>query len=326
MITGIVAYAKDAIKKHPYLFGSWLLGNVLYIAYSMYDNYKRYSALQLDYNINPNLEPNYNPNPQPIFDPQNKPFSPFMVLQYWGTDRVIEQYDNKEWRVVNFTIDWVSNCNKQWVSLGAVEGREKLFLDENDEFMVKIKKDVLEASRGKSVSDVLKIVNEQIKHLTNSANGELFQQYEKEFKEKHHNITNEANPPIIINEFIENRISVCRHKALIACPLLAHLVDNQCLPTGEVRMYRSFIFEEDGNLRGTHAWTIYQEKVSEDLWLVDPEWETELNLSNKVWLDFAYKYYGISVINDMKTRLRQIAAENTNVNELTEQIGRLNIT
>lgn len=372
MISGIVTYTQTtvvrAVKAHPYLFA----GTLLMGAYSIYNIYKYANnrrVLDYAYNRMPNPVPPLTTGTVPTTTPTttvptttvpttvhiptlNLPnrtndnaesewiisttlFSPNNTRKYWNH---LENISN--WIVVTTEMNWVNNPNHLWVNLGASKYSEALFFNENAEYMMNLKRRVLAASLGKPVAEVLSIANQYINQLSDYSCDDQYNNFLLNRAQQNNN----PNPAVLMEEIIARKFFVCSHRSLIACSVLAYLVENQCLPFGEVRKYRSYLWNENGvtdtqfaqlrlsrtdlnkdneALRGTHGWAMYYENESKTLWLVDPQWEEAINLNTH--LDHAYKFYGFSVINDMKERLRKIAEDTNDMHKMTERMCSLKL-
>jgi hypothetical protein len=75
---------------------------------------------------------------------------------------------------------------------------------------------------------------------------------------------------IEMETLVKEKLLVCRHKALLAASLIAHLVDNGILPKGTVRQYRSDLVENNGHVKGAHSWSVYRNSETGEIWICDP--------------------------------------------------------
>lgn len=82
----------------------------------------------------------------------------------------------------------------------------------------------------------------------------------------------EKGVPIIpLDEFLKNRLGVCRHHALLASFLLDSLIKDKILSPGKIHHQRSDVFG------GAHVWVIYEpdDMHRQDAYLVDSLWHSE---------------------------------------------------
>ncbi|MBI2791309.1 MAG: hypothetical protein HYX61_05075 [Gammaproteobacteria bacterium] len=217
------------------------------------------------------------------------------------------QFDHKPWQIVNSKTNWVNNANKQWVSLGSSKSRERLFFDENSPVVTELKAQALLACKGKDIATVLDTVNALVNDLTaqpgksrQDVERSLDAQLEELLREKRKTLGPSDDINIHFDELVEKKILVCRHKGLLAASILAHLVENNILPQGCVRQYRSSLKIND-KIIGAHTWSVYRNATTGDLWMCDPRWQTAKNVTQEY--NHLAARYGNSALSDMVKRL-----------------------
>ncbi len=107
------------------------------------------------------------------------------------------------------------------------------------------------------------------------------------------------------DELIAKRLLVCRQKGMIAASIIANLVHKQILPEGTVRRYRSDLLLDNDTSPGAHAWAVYRDLTTGDIWIIDPRGQCVQNLSFPFPRDRAAlnKIYGKRVIDNMINRM-----------------------
>jgi len=225
--------------------------------------------------------------------------------QLHGTQDTVE-YNNQSWKKVSSKVNWVKNPNSLWVSLGSAVERERLFFDENSSTVTKLKQKILTSCAGKSIENALNIINSLINELTHVEGKSIFAvetNLDGEL-DLFLSLVHEKKPGKFIDvhfeTLVKNKLLVCRHKALLAASLLAHLVENKILPQGIVRQYRSELAYEHG-IGGAHTWATYRDLTTGHLWICDPRNRLVYNMATKY--DHAVKALGKTTLEVMVKRL-----------------------
>lgn len=197
-------------------------------------------------------------------------------------DNEFEEYLGVKWQRVTSEINWVGNENKLWVSLGSSLKREKLYFAEDSPLIQTLKVKALSLCRGRALIDVLNIVNELINSLT-AINGEDYLVTDARLEPALEQLLNtkvtslQQVVSIHMDELIQRRILICRHKGLLASAILGFLVEQKVLPSGSVRQYRSTIIKN--NRITAHTWSVYREHSTGQIWICDPRWRIAQNVN-----------------------------------------------
>lgn len=197
-----------------------------------------------------------------------------------------ESFQGKDWQVVNSEINWVGNKNTLWVSLGSSYSREKLFFNENLPKIMTLKAKACKACKGKTIPVILGIVNDLVNKLTAIRNKNLIDT-EAWIDERLKNLIIDSRAhqqkkqdecvSLSMETLLEERVLVCRHKALIAAALLRELVEKGILPFGRVRQFRDQIIHHH-RVSG-HTWVVYRDITTGDLWICDPRLHVVANVN-----------------------------------------------
>lgn len=225
---------------------------------------------------------------------------------------VTKSFDNKAWRKINAQINWVEANNTTWTSMGSSDTREHLLFDESSPIIEDLKTYVVDQCQHlkgdvpailKTVNNVVNMLTKQIGISRREVEAGLDKRLETYIKYKMHIMNSSKSPVITMDELIQHKILVCRHKGPLAACLLAELVRNNILPNGTVRQYRSEI--QHGTHIGVHTWAVYRDKQSNNLWMCDPRWDYVENVTHNA-TQAAAKGYGTVAINKMITRLNTL--------------------
>lgn len=244
-----------------------------------------------------------------LFNPPPFAGRTFLSDRKHGT-AVAKSFDNKKWCKINAQINWVEANNTSWTSMGSSDTREHLLFDESSPIIEDLKTYVVDqCQRLKgNIPAILKTVNNSVNLLTKQigisrreVEAGLDKRLENYIKYKMHLMNTSKSPVITMDELIQHKILVCRHKGPLAACLLAELVRKNILPKGTVRQYRSQI--QHGTHVGVHTWAVYRDKQSNDLWMCDPRWNYVQNVTRKTAKAEA-KGYGVEAIQRMLTRLK----------------------
>ncbi|MBN9287212.1 MAG: hypothetical protein BGO43_02225 [Gammaproteobacteria bacterium 39-13] len=220
----------------------------------------------------------------------------------------MHSFQGSEWLKMDSSVDFASTPCTRFVSLGADPNREKLFIDTNSLEMIKIKRQAELKCFGRGVMAILEIVNNIVNSLVTESENEfkitptnIEERLKKFLANKRSQL--QANEVICahLDEFIKEKILVCRHQAPIATILLAHLVKQNILPQGIVRQYRSLL-KQDDDKKGAHAWAVFRDIKSNKLWLCDPTWQVVAQVENQIKY-LILKGYGNVSLNKMLRRL-----------------------
>lgn len=219
-------------------------------------------------------------------------------------------YESEQWQKVNSKIDWVKSTNTQWVSVGSSRDREHIIFNENSEKIRALKQEAIQQCQDKigNIQEILSTVNEIANQLTDQPNTSrraveigLDSLLENFINIKKLSNKDSIEPPTItMDELIDEKILVCRHKGLLVASLLGELVRQGILPEGTVRQYRTQL-----DMGGVHTFATYREKSSNDLYICDPRWEYVENVS-KSEENVAHKGYGERAIQIMLAKLNII--------------------
>lgn len=230
----------------------------------------------------------------------------FIAEKVHGVSDTLD-YNKIQWKAVKLSVNWAGNPETHFVSLGSSKERERLFIDENTPH-IKALKDRVKArcQGGKSVQDVLSVVNEEINALTlipGMSDSDVERTLNKRLesflfiqpKDKEKNIN------LNLDTLIDQKLLVCRHKAILAASILGTLVDEKILPNGKARQFRANLLEGKSDIAmGAHTWAVYRDSKTSDLWVCDPRWRT----AKKVTLpQFAgLREYGLTTLQEMVLR------------------------
>lgn len=216
-------------------------------------------------------------------------------------------YESEQWLKVNSKIDWVKSTNTQWVSVGSSRDREHIIFNENSEKIRHLKQEAIQQCQDKigNIHEILSTVNEIVNQLTDqpkvsrrsveSGLDDLLTNFIRDKKLSNH--ASLESPAITIDELIDEKILVCRHKGLLVASLLAELVRQGILPEGTVRQYRTQL-----DTGGVHTFATYREKSSNELYICDPRWQYVENVSKSAD-QVAQKGYGINAVQIMVDKL-----------------------
>ncbi len=199
-------------------------------------------------------------------------------------DAIYERYANTRWRLVNSTVNWVANPHRLWASLGSSLWREKLLFDENDQRIQALKLKAITFGRGKSIQEILGYVCNLVNSLTNVPNEPIIHT-EKRLDAEIEGLLEAAhaqgNPHIYLHmsDLITQRKLICRHKGLISTAILRECVEQNILPFGSVRQYRSTLANNEA-----HTWSVYRDFSTGHLWICDPRWRIADNVSQQVYV------------------------------------------
>lgn len=101
-----------------------------------------------------------------------------------------------------------------------------------------------------------------------------------------------------IEEFIQNKIGICRHFAFVSTYLLDQLLENKIL-SGNVHYIRDIISSPFA--AGGHAWSLFLDSNG-TIWHLDPLWNVLQDLTDPVQLNFLYDLYGQDAIKRQLNR------------------------
>lgn len=223
-----------------------------------------------------------------------------------------KSFDNKTWHKINAQINWVAATNTSWASIGSSDAREHLLFDESSPIIEDLKTyaiDQCKQLKG-NIPAILSEVNRIVNALTSQpglsrheVEAGLDKRLNDYIVDKKRLMNTTLSPVITMDELLQNKLLVCRHKGPLAACILAELVRNNVLPAGTVRQYRSQI--QHGTHIGVHTWAVYRDKQSNDLWMCDPRWDYVENVTHNA-TQAAAKGYGTVAINKMITRLNTL--------------------
>ncbi len=236
-----------------------------------------------------------------------------------------KSFDNKTWHKINAQINWVAATNTSWASIGSSDAREHLLFDESSPIIEDLKTyaiDQCKQLKG-NIPAILSEVNRIVNALTSQpglsrheVEAGLDKRLNDYIVDKKRLMNTTLSPVITMDELLQNKLLVCRHKGPLAACILAELVRNNVLPAGTVRQYRSQI--QHGTHIGVHTWAVYRDKQSNDLWMCDPRWDYVENVAHNA-MQAAAKGYGTVAINKMITRLNTLdQAEFNRLHALSE--------
>lgn len=210
-----------------------------------------------------------------------------------------EVVDGLTYLRVTSEVDWVKNPNALWVSVGASLMREKILFNENSAIIQLLKQTALIRCQRKSIDDVFSEVNNIINELTYVPGQPEIVTEDKLDKSMDRLLERYyiQGEPLYINmdNLIKGGLLLCRHKALLACALLRHLVEKEILPPGTVRQYRSDLKQ------GAHTWAMYRNFSSGHLHICDPRGRLYGNVSTS--FNYFVNTYTLPVLQFMIQRL-----------------------
>jgi hypothetical protein len=217
------------------------------------------------------------------------------------------------WQVISTDIDLTQSFqNQKWVSLGSSNSRENLFFDTNTPRLKLMKLHNRNSCRGKSVREILEIVARNVDELTSdevSPRDLIERQLEHKLfsflEERAKALLPGESLNIEMDELIDKKILVCRHKGLIAAALIADLVQQQILPFGSVRQYRSGLREYGKSQIGAHVWAVFRDFSTGELWHCDPRW-LKVREVNREKSTLVADGYGSETIDYMIKRLDEL--------------------
>ncbi len=237
-----------------------------------------------------------------------------------GTSNYIyKTADGREWHWVHQEIDFASDDKALWVSMGSSRERENLLFDTNSPCIKKIREQAIAQSNGKPVRAILETISVIVDNLTAIEGTPRHIREEELDSELDQFLITAGGKDVTMDELIERKHLVCRHKALIAAFLLGELVKEKILPPGEVFHCRSELREEPkqrlGERRrrplkkpptlfhGVHCWANYFEfSGAQDFWMCDPRWQSVINLEEE--MKVAIMRYGKPTILNMLYKLK----------------------
>lgn len=232
-----------------------------------------------------------------------------------GTSNYIyKTADGREWHWVHQEMDFASEDKALWVSMGSSSERENLLFDTNSPCIKKIREQAIAQSHGKSVRAILETISALVDNLTAIEGTPRHIREEELESELDQFLITAGGKDVTMDELIERKFLVCRHKALIAAFLMGELVKEKILPPGEVFHYRSELREEPKQrlaltrrrplkkpptlFHGVHCWANYFElSGNQDLWMCDPRWQSVINVEEE--MKTAMMKYGKPTILNM---------------------------
>lgn len=167
---------------------------------------------------------------------------------------------------------------------------ECALFDRESTVMKQLKHRALTETKGMFLQDKLKFVNAIINKMTEGhEEGLVERMYDYLLKKaiEQSKLSVSLNGVLIINtsiahpitaevtmeEMIENKLIVCRHRGLMAACIIGHMIKNGALPAGSARYYASKINN------GYHAWAVYCEHETGSIWMIDPMWKKVINIT-----------------------------------------------
>ncbi len=274
----------------------------------------------------PNQVPLTPPSPSPVAGMQSPPTPPQENMELILRTVIAQNlhgkgaisFEGKNWDQVSANVDFAGLKTRYMVSLGSSTSRERLFLDRESphEKMVALREKIANESRGKTVPEILAIVNKHIDALTTdhpSVRGQSRNQIEAGLDGRLDRYLNDraagripgkpANRDVSMDELVDAGILVCRHKGLLAASIMGQLIDNKILPPGAARQYRSEIQNVAGRTIGAHTWSVYRDGTTGDLWVNDPRWAQVKKVNPARMSDIGY---GVPAVRQMMQRLDAI--------------------
>jgi hypothetical protein len=113
------------------------------------------------------------------------------------------------------------------------------------------------------------------------------------------------HPVIPLDFFIEKKIGVCRHHALITAYFLDRLSKEGKIPSGTSYYVRDVI--HTSSMYGGHAWNLYLFDDSTEVWHLDAYWGVLKNLTLIEDLKYLYKAYSRRVIDRERERFLRLS-------------------
>jgi hypothetical protein len=110
-------------------------------------------------------------------------------------------------------------------------------------------------------------------------------------------------PVIPIDTFVEVKMGVCRHHALVTAYFLDKLAKECKIPPGASYYVRDMVHSR--TVYGGHAWNLYVFDDKSENWHVDTYWNVLKNLNVIADLNYLYKAYGRKAIIREKQRFLQ---------------------
>lgn len=232
-----------------------------------------------------------------------------------------------DWEVISSDVDLTQSLqNQNWVSIGSSNFRENLFFDTKSSEMQMMKLHARQSCGGKSVREILEIVAHMVDQLTsdgitprNAIERRIDDKLDSFLKEKVKALRPGESLNVEMDELIEKKLLVCRHKGLIAAALIADLVQQQILPFGSVRQYRSGLREYGQSQVGAHVWAVYRNFSTGELWHCDPRW-LKVREVNKEKSTLVADGYGSETIDYMIKRLDKLDSFKNFKNEFNRGI------
>jgi len=210
---------------------------------------------------------------------------------------------NIDWEIVNSDFDFASSNKQNVVVLGTgANNQERVLIDRSSPIIEDLSKMIINKCEGKSVEQILQIVNSEIDALTakegrtrTEIEDELDEKLEQYLSQREKGLINgkPANRDVPLDELMEQKMLVCRHKGPLAAHIMGELIKEGILPPGSARTYRSNVSNESGQNIGAHQWSVYRDGTNGDLWVNDPRW---LKVTNVNQDDFINDELGIGII------------------------------
>lgn len=182
--------------------------------------------------------------------------------------------------------------------------RERITIDLNSDKINKIYSDLLcVIIESEKTESKLKALNKVVNNLSSILESKLDFKVSKFICDKQKKLGT-LKPIISIEEFIEEGLLICRHKALLVCALLAKLVNNKnnIIPTGRVYQYRTNLLDSKRNLLGAHSFCVFYNEINSSHYIIDPRWRLVLNLNLEKDFNKAIQEYGEIEIKTMLER------------------------
>ncbi|MCS5711508.1 hypothetical protein [Candidatus Berkiella aquae] len=217
---------------------------------------------------------------------------------------IYQTVDGKLWNWVRTEVDFANESETLWVSMGSSAARENLLLDTNSPRIIQLREQVINETVGKPVKEVLTIVNNIVDELTAIAGKSRHaREHELDDELSLFLLTKPIPRDITIDELIEKKLLVCRHKALLSAYLIGDLIKMGILPKGKAIHYRCDLNSGSARSPRIHTWSLYLQ--SGHSWICDPRWQLVLDLNNGSELKTAAYQYGFSTIEKMLETLLQ---------------------
>lgn len=242
----------------------------------------------------------------------------FIASELHGREDIV--FEGQSYTPVSHHINFANTNNTRWVSLGSHRGRERLFLDQNSDFLLFLVNEISTGCRDKTIPEILAYINTTLDAITSppgqdrdAIEGKLDIQLERYLASCSRDVHGMIN--VHIDTLALNRILVCRHKGLLAATILGSLIKQGILPPGRAHQYRSNLVR-NGKVHGAHTWSVYQEHGSKDVWICDPRWLTAAQSNDPTVI----QGYGEETIDYMMTRLCEDHAHLSMPNEIPNEL------